>query len=157
MIQTTLCLILKDNPTSEILLGLKKRGFGKGNYCGFGGKIKATESIKTAAIRELYEESGLITTPDALEPFGSLTFHFPTKPDWDLQVSLFTAQHWDGFPRETEEMLPVWFPVSQIPFKEMWADAIHWLPIVLNGHTVNAYFEYGDDNQTIAKHQITLC
>ena len=36
-IETTLCLLKKDD---SILLALKKRGFGEGNYNGVGGKIK---------------------------------------------------------------------------------------------------------------------
>jgi 8-oxo-dGTP diphosphatase/2-hydroxy-dATP diphosphatase len=43
-----LVLVLKK---SEILLGLKKRGFGEGKWNGFGGKIESGESVIQAAIR----------------------------------------------------------------------------------------------------------
>lgn len=36
---------------SEILLGYKKRGFGKGKWNGFGGKVDPGETIEHAAIR----------------------------------------------------------------------------------------------------------
>lgn len=36
---------------TEILLGLKKRGFGKGKWNGFGGKIEPGETIMQGAIR----------------------------------------------------------------------------------------------------------
>lgn len=36
---------------SEILLGLKKRGFGKNKWNGFGGKVEKGESIFQGAIR----------------------------------------------------------------------------------------------------------
>ena len=37
--------------TSEILLGLKKRGFGKNKWNGFGGKVEKGESVLQGAIR----------------------------------------------------------------------------------------------------------
>ena len=35
----------------EVLLGLKKRGFGKGKWGGFGGKIEKRETPKEGIIR----------------------------------------------------------------------------------------------------------
>ena len=35
----------------EILLGYKKRGFGAGNWNGFGGKVETGETIEDAAKR----------------------------------------------------------------------------------------------------------
>jgi len=49
----TLCIVLKRN---EILLGMKKRGFGKGKWNGFGGKVLRGETIEKAAKRELREK-----------------------------------------------------------------------------------------------------
>ena len=49
----TLCLILKDG---KMLLGMKKRGFGMGNWNGFGGKVQEGETIEDATKRELLEE-----------------------------------------------------------------------------------------------------
>jgi len=44
----TLALIQNDG---HVLLGLKKRGFGKGLWNGFGGKIEVDETDKDAAVR----------------------------------------------------------------------------------------------------------
>lgn len=38
---------------SRLLLGEKKRGFGKGYWNGFGGKVEAGETIEQAAVREV--------------------------------------------------------------------------------------------------------
>ena len=51
----TLVIVLREE---EILLGFKKRGFGKNLWNGFGGKIEAGESIEEAAQREFFEETG---------------------------------------------------------------------------------------------------
>lgn len=49
----TLLFIHQNN---QLLLGFKKRGFGKNKYNGFGGKVEQNESILSAAIRETQEE-----------------------------------------------------------------------------------------------------
>jgi len=41
---------------SCVLLGLKKRGFGKGKWNGFGGKVEEGETIAQAAMRYLLLE-----------------------------------------------------------------------------------------------------
>jgi len=40
-----------DEGDRRILLGLKKRGFGVGNWNGFGGKVHLDESIRHGAVR----------------------------------------------------------------------------------------------------------
>ena len=44
----TLLFVLKPG---QVLLGLKKRGFGEGRWNGFGGKVQPDEAIEEAAIR----------------------------------------------------------------------------------------------------------
>lgn len=48
-LETTLCLLKKDD---EILLAMKKRGFGEGKYNGVGGKIEKGETPEETMIRE---------------------------------------------------------------------------------------------------------
>lgn len=48
MKQATLCYLIKGQ---EILLGLKKRGFGKDKWNGFGGKVAVNETPEQANIR----------------------------------------------------------------------------------------------------------
>lgn len=46
-----LTLVLVRNDVGDILLGLKKRGFGEGKWNGFGGKVEPGETIHQAAAR----------------------------------------------------------------------------------------------------------
>ena len=55
-IQTTLLFLLKEN---QILLGMKKRGFGAGKYNGIGGKLEPDETVEQAMVRETQEEIGV--------------------------------------------------------------------------------------------------
>ena len=107
---------------------MKKRGFGAGRWNGFGGKVQEGETIGAAALRELQEEVGI--TAKEIKKLGVLDFEFNGKPGI-LQVHIFKANNFEGEPQESEEMKPQWFNVSEIPYKEMWPDDIHWIPLFL--------------------------
>jgi 8-oxo-dGTP diphosphatase len=77
MNERTLCFLVRGNPASEVLSGLKKTGFGVGKYAGFGGRAEIGETIEKAAVRELEEETGIKVSTNDLHPIGHLTFLFP--------------------------------------------------------------------------------
>merc|ERR1712071_300091 len=134
----TLVLIRKEK---EVLLGLKKRGFGVGKWCGFGGKVEDGETLLTAAARELEEESGLIVLPADLVQIGVMEFEFVENPI-PMQVHVFTTSSYSGNLVETEEMKPQWFDIADIPFHKMWADDESWYPLYLAGKKFRAYFKF---------------
>jgi 8-oxo-dGTP pyrophosphatase MutT (NUDIX family) len=138
----------------EILLAMKKRGFGVGRWNGSGGKTNEGESVEEAAVREVEEEIGV--TPTDLTKVAVLDFFFPLAPEdqnWNQQVHVFMSKKWTGEPSESEEMKPQWFNLKDIPYKEMWSDDILWLPDVLLGKKVKAGFVFGK-NDTITSHEV---
>lgn len=78
MYDVTLCFLVRKN---EILLAMKKRGFGSGKWNGSGGKIDSNETIPAAACRELREEINVSVLEENLEPCGTIEFFFPHKPE----------------------------------------------------------------------------
>lgn len=144
---TTLCTILKD---SQILLGMKKRGFGEGWWNGFGGKLQPGETIEAAAVRECQEEAGI--TPTSISPCATLHFYFEDSPE-QLEVHVFLVEAFDGQPQESEEMRPVWFSLDKIPYEKMWADDPYWLPQVLAGKKLAGTFWF-KDTKTLLRHEI---
>jgi 8-oxo-dGTP pyrophosphatase MutT (NUDIX family) len=54
MRNTTLLFLVKkqDNKITDVLLAMKKRGFGAGRWNGVGGKLGEGETIEQAVIRE---------------------------------------------------------------------------------------------------------
>jgi len=144
MRKATLCLLIKENnKEKEVLLAMKKRGFGVGKWNGVGGKFdpeKGDKDIVTAAIRETDEEIGVQIKE--LEKVAILNFYFPYNQEWNQQVHVFLAKNWQGEPKESEEMLPKWFRDKEIPFKEMWNDDKFWLPHILNGKKLKANFTF---------------
>lgn len=141
-----LTLVIVENG-GEVLLGLKKRGFGVGKWNGFGGKVEAGESIADAARRELSEEAGI----DALSLEHRAISRFRFGDDSEvLEVHTFACSDFRGTPKETEEMHPQWFPIAKIPYDGMWPDDMHWLPKFLAGERFQAYFGFaGYDDERI--------
>jgi 8-oxo-dGTP diphosphatase len=154
MRNATLVFLIKGNPVREILLGYKKAGFARGKFNGFGGKVEPGETIEHAAVRELEEEAGIRVAECDLAKTAHLTFYFPAMPEWDQVVHVFMARTWQGEPIESNEMRPAWYTASEIPFADMWQDDPHWLPRVLAGQRVRAWFTFGNDNETVIKERV---
>jgi len=143
----TLSIIHND---SQILLGMKKRGFGQGRWNGFGGKVIPGESIEAAARREMAEEAGILAKN--MEKRGILSFEFEGNPEV-LEVHIFSISDLKDKPIETEEMKPKWFRLNEIPYEKMWPDDKFWLPILLNGKKFTGSF-YFRDNDTLLSYDI---
>jgi len=156
VLEATLCYLVRGEPIQEVLLGLKKAGFGAGRYVGVGGKIEPGEPVVRAAVRELWEETGVQASEADLIPMAHLTFLFPYRPDWDHLVHAFLVPRWQGEPRESDEMEPAWFRVKAIPFDRMWDDSAYWLPHVLSGRRVRAVFVFDEDNEHVATASVEL-
>lgn len=136
--RATLCFVVEG---SRILLIRKLRGLGKGKVNGPGGKIEQGETATACAIRELQEEVGI--TPINPELFAEISFQF--TDGYSLQCSVFLACFHEGEAHSTEEAIPFWCEISQIPFAEMWQDDILWLPRILNGEKLRGFFVFNND------------
>jgi 8-oxo-dGTP diphosphatase len=154
MIRTCLCLITRPAPSAssrtELLLGYKKTGFGAGRWVGIGGHIEEGEKPAAAAVREVFEETHLMVSPDSLSHMATLTFVFPARPSWDQTADVFLTTEFSGTPAESGELRPVWYDTGELPFDGMWDDAKYWLPIVLAGDRVVVTITFADDCATVA-------
>lgn len=145
--QVTLCYIRKEG---QLLLIRKKRGIGAGKINGPGGKVDDGETPLAAAIRETREETGV--TPVRPELRGELWFRFPHGLTHHCLV--FLAEDYEGMPGETDEAVPVWFPVEELPYGEMWADDQEWLPLLLAGKRFRGLVEvHGEES---GHHEIAI-
>jgi len=125
MKHVTLLFLRRDG---QILLAMKKRGFGIGKWNGVGGKVEPNETYEQAAIRECQEEADV--TPRLLHKAGEL--HFFDLPDVEHYCHIYISAQWEGEPHETEEMRPQWFSETDIPFGDMWPDDKFWIPLMLD-------------------------
>ena len=129
------------------MLGLKKRGFGMGKLTSVGGKQEKGESIDETAIRETFEEISVKVTE--MEHMADIVFdnlHYKGKPERDM-MHVFVATKWQGEPQESDEIKPEWVKISEMPYRRMWGDNEHWLPEVLRGNKVEAWFYYNEKNE----------
>ena len=141
MTQTSLVFLRRDG---EILLAMKKRGFGEGRWNGPGGKLIPAETFEAAAAREVLEEIGVQLA--SIKQVAELQFYMD-EYDGDVMKNIhckvFVCREWSGEPAESEEMAPQWFGLDAIPYAQMWADDVYWLPEILAGRYVEAEFWFG--------------
>ena len=150
--ECTLVFLVREN---EVLLGRRKSGVGKGKWVGIGGMIEKEESVEEAAVRETFEEIGV--KPQVIKRVATLNFYLPYAEDpdyWNQRVCVFIATGWEGEISESREISPKWFRFGEIPYGEMWPDAHHWLPEVLNGGLLKAEFLFNRDTEIIDKRAV---
>jgi 8-oxo-dGTP diphosphatase / 2-hydroxy-dATP diphosphatase len=143
----TLCFIYQH---PNVLLGLKKRGFGKGKWNGFGGKLEQGEKIEQALKREVMEEAGIeIKSPQKI---GIIEFEFINNPEI-LEVHFYKTDNFLGEPKQSQEMLPKWFNINELPFEKMWPDDKYWFPLFLEGKKFKGKFTF-DNSEKIVKYKL---
>ena len=143
MIHTSLVILKKDD---EILLGTKKRGFGKGRLNGVGGKLQDDESIEECAIRETQEEIGVKLTK--LERVATIVFddlYYKGVPERNM-MHVFFGLEWDGEPQESDEIDPHWVKTADLDYGKMWCDDEYWYPHVLAGKKIEAWFHFNEND-----------
>lgn len=143
--QVTLLFLRREQASvKEILLAMKKRGFGEGRWNGVGGKADVNESIEQTAVRECQEEIGV--TPTILRKVGEMVFYMSDRPDFCHDCHIYEATEWQDEPVETEEMRPQWFREDAIPYDHMWTDDKLWLPKLLAGQRFRATITLGPND-----------
>lgn len=136
--RATLLFVIRDG---RALLIHKKKGLGAGKINGPGGRLEPGEQPVDAAIREVQEE--LRVTPTDVRPAGELLFQFTNGHS--IHGYVFTAGGYVGEPEETDEAIPCWTALDEIPYGRMWADDRLWVPLMLAGRWFVGRFLFDDD------------
>jgi len=136
---------------SKVLLGMKKRGSGVGWWNGFGGRVEEGETFEGAALRELFEESGLRAHAGDLHEAAQMKFFLPNETQI---VHVYFLQQWEGEPLETEEMKPQWFSVDELPYASMWPGDHLWLPELFSGRKIEGELHFGTTTSEVRSVQI---
>ena len=138
--QRTLCYLVRPG---EIMLAMKKRGFGAGKWNGLGGKVESNETVEEAARREVLEESSVILKD--LTKRAEIDVLWRDEPEKDQRLHIFFADNWLGSPIETEEMAPEWFKNHMLPHDAMWPSDREWLPMLIAERQLYGRILFGEN------------
>lgn len=134
----TLVFVIRNG---KILLIDKKTGLGKGKVNGPGGKIEPGETPRACAVRECQEELGI--TVSNLQFCGQHRFQF--VDGYSIQVWVYRTEDYEGIAIETEEARPLWVPLDEIPYEQMWEDDRLWLPMMIRGERFQGRWIFDGD------------
>lgn len=149
--KTTVVFPVRDD---EILLAMKKRGFGANWWNGYGGKLEPGETYTASAIRETHEESGIVLTEQNLRHVADLVFRFDEVVD--VVTRAYIAEGFTDTAVETEEMRPQWFAKTDIPYDTMWPGDDKWIPKILGEAATSFAFvlDFTANNEFVAIEQV---
>ena len=134
----TLVFVIRDG---EVLLINKKTGLGKGKVNAPGGKVEQGEQPEACAIRECREE--LKISVSNLRYCGQHRFQF--VDGYSIHVWVYWTSDFEGTPTETLEAKPLWVPVDEIPYEQMWEDDRIWIPWMLRGERFKSRWIFDGD------------
>jgi 8-oxo-dGTP diphosphatase len=156
LLRATLVFIMRDGADGpEVLLARKTRFIGKDKWNGHGGGLGHQEDARAAAVREVYEECGVIIDPNDLEEVGDIDFHNNPEdaPPFMCNVIVYRARTWEGTQADSPEMVDhTWFPISQVPYDDMLPGDKHWMPQFLKNSRMHAEVTY-----TARQERMTNC
>ena len=134
----TLVFVIRDG---KVLLINKKTGLGKGKINAPGGKVERDETPLACAVRECREELGI--TVSKLEYCGQHRFQF--VDGYSIHVWVYRTADYEGVPTESVEAKPLWVPLDEIPYEQMWADDRLWIPMMLRGERFQGRWIFDGD------------
>ena len=113
---TTLCYLERDGKYLMLLRNKKKKDINKGKWIGLGGKFEQGESPEECAIREVFEETGLVLHEARFR--GLVTFI--TAAGMDEYMCLFTSTDFSGEEHPCDEGELAWIPKEEIGDLNLW-------------------------------------
>lgn len=116
MINTTLIHIEKDGKYLMMHRTKKENDINKEKWIGIGGKILENESPYTCALREAYEETGLMIKD--LTYRGIVTF--VSDVEEGEYMHLFSSEKFEGELRQSSEGVLEWIKIQDLYSKNIW-------------------------------------
>ncbi len=129
LINTTLCYIEKDACYLMLHRTKKQNDYNHDKWIGIGGKFENGESPEDCAVREVWEETGLIVEPAELEYCGIVTFVDLSESEaYTELMHIFRARKFNGVLKtDCPEGELEWVPIAKLKELPHWqADEIFY-------------------------------
>lgn len=136
MINTTLCYIEKDGCRLMLHRSKKKNDYNHDKWIGIGGKFENAESPRDCAVREVFEETGLIVQPADLEYCGVVTFVDTTleEPYTEFMHIFRTARFTGTLNASCDEGELEWVPIDRMNDLPHWEGDEIFLELIAQNH-----------------------
>ena len=136
----TVCFVRRND---KVLLQERAPGrLWAGRLNGPGGKIDLGETPEAAVVREVMEETGLRLLRPVFH--GSLDLVFGVPEQSRLRVFVYCCSEFTGRARGGREGALRWYGERTLPYHRLWPDMRYWLPLVLDGGTVEGTCVFDD-------------
>ena len=145
----TLCYVRRNRQTLMLHRNKKANDMHEGKWNGLGGKFDPGETPEACAIREIYEESGLIVRNPALQ--GILTFP-AFNDDIDWYAFVFVAREFSGELIESPEGDLAWIDDAALLDLPLWPGDRIFLRWLEQGPIFSGRFDYIDGQ--LIDHQV---
>lgn len=128
----------------------------EGQWIAPGGKIEPGEAPWQAAIRELYEETGLSAEGCDLKLRGVITETSP-RADWQWLIFVYVVDRFSGqLISSCREGELAWWPCANLSKVDMPEADRHFVPQILNCPGIyQAWFNYDENLQLLHKREIS--
>ncbi|CBQ73655.1 conserved hypothetical protein [Sporisorium reilianum SRZ2] len=106
---------------TQLLLGLKLRGFGASTYNGIGGKLLPGETPLTSILRETHEEIHVRLSPQHVHLVGRVTINVDGGEN--ICIAVYTAQFDESMTKQvqqSDEIQPHWFDIGDVADDASW-------------------------------------
>ena len=127
LVPTVLCYLRKDDQYLLLFRNKKKNDMNAGKWMGVGGHIENNESKDQAAIREVFEETGLHV--HSLSCAGEVVF---VNDDYQEIMYVYEISDFSGKEIECNEGDLRWIPIKDIYHYPMWEGDKEFLPLLIN-------------------------
>ncbi len=143
---TTLVYAVRDG---KVLMMHRRKQPNLGQWTAPGGKVEIDESPAECAVRELYEETGLIAT--GRPELRIIVTETSPLPDWQWLMFIYSVAEFTGELSACEEGDLAWIDADQVLALDIpQADAIFYQHVVGSGSApITMKFEYDGDLRLI--------
>ncbi|MGI0100392.1 MAG: NUDIX domain-containing protein [Candidatus Micrarchaeaceae archaeon] len=148
--ELVICHVIKGG--SNILLIKPDEGINKDKWNAPGGKIDKNENHAKAAMRHVFQQTGLFVNKVFYN--GTIRLFLNGKNEYSYRMHIYSTKLFSGDLKPNIKGEAKWFASADIPYYEMWADDKYWLGLVLQGKEFNADFFFDEKNEKIVKYSV---